>query len=933
MNRTSPWRQVAALLRTYPWHILFALFIFLSLTNIFLKLKWSSPSDRITWENTETGLVCLQGPADSPIKPGDILITVNNYLIHSRVDLLRLIEKKNQAFYLIERDGIQSNVSMDIERIVTPLHYYILAFIGIVLILLTLGILNITSKGEVVLTGPPQVFFFLTLSFAGILIFSPTGSYGGLDFLFLGLDKLAYAFFPSLLVHYSLFYPLRTSLGRRLSRAARTYLLYLPPLVLLSLNLYSILRTVSLPHEDTLFNVINLFRTIWSRFFAVYLLLAAVSFSFSIVTLIIKKKQRRFLLPLIGILLGILALLQLNGTSPAAGSRLSPLALINLVLLLVLPLSLVYILSQRRFRDIENIIKKTLSISSLFAFIFGVYLFLGLNIEQNKILGIFWSIAAILMAGLLFRPLENTVQKYFEKIFYRETFNFKRKLRELEHSISAQRNLYALARNFLEIINRGFQLQTSALIVQYKDNIFYTLPERSRFFLSRAFQSQLLQQDHLLFLSDQEFRTKFPADHFLFTHHHFCQFLPLRVSDRLIGMVAFGRKSNNTYLGVEDWELMSGIAASLALSVENAFLYSRLENQLNQLNLLTAFNENIIENINLGIVVVSHLSKIKTWNRCMEAKMGLASENVLNKKAAQVFGPEVWEKIQNPKSGPNLIHNLKIVRGTETLLFDVYLSPLRNVSGSKAGKILLFEDISEKIAIQNQLITSEKMASLGLLSAGVAHEINTPLTGISSYCQMILSNPEDREGQQELIGKIQEQVQRANKIVRTLLDFSRQKGENPVPILLSQIIDESLSLIEHKLKKKEIRVKKEFDFQQRLYGFPTHLQQLFINLLLNAIDAIEDQGQISIFGQENAESLFVRVKDNGRGIGEKNLDKLFDPFFTTKEAGQGTGLGLSIAYNIVKEHYGEIEVHSKLGKGTTFLITLPLKTPLRSMKI
>lgn len=159
MNRTSPWRQVAALLRTYPWHILFALFIFLSLTNIFLKLKWSSPSDRITWENTETGLVCLQGPADSPIKPGDILITVNNYLIHSRVDLLRLIEKKNQAFYLIERDGIQSNVSMDIERIVTPLHYYILAFIGIVLILLTLGILNITSKGEVVLTGTATGLF------------------------------------------------------------------------------------------------------------------------------------------------------------------------------------------------------------------------------------------------------------------------------------------------------------------------------------------------------------------------------------------------------------------------------------------------------------------------------------------------------------------------------------------------------------------------------------------------------------------------------------------------------------------------------------------------------------------------------------------------------------------------------------------------------
>ena len=124
-----------------------------------------------------------------------------------------------------------------------------------------------------------------------------------------------------------------------------------------------------------------------------------------------------------------------------------------------LPLSLVYFLSPKRVTDIENIIKKTLSISSLFIFIFGTYLFLGLNIEQNKLLGIFWSIAAILMAGLLFKPLESTIQKFFEKLFYRETFNFKRKLKELEGSISAQSDLSSLSQNFLEIINRGFQLQ------------------------------------------------------------------------------------------------------------------------------------------------------------------------------------------------------------------------------------------------------------------------------------------------------------------------------------------------------------------------------------------------------------------------------------------------------------------------------------------
>jgi two-component system NtrC family sensor kinase len=260
----------------------------------------------------------------------------------------------------------------------------------------------------------------------------------------------------------------------------------------------------------------------------------------------------------------------------------------------------------------------------------------------------------------------------------------------------------------------------------------------------------------------------------------------------------------------------------------------------------------------------------------------------------------------------------------------VYISPLKNESGSVSGRIFVFEDVTEKNNIQNQLITSEKMASLGLLSAGIAHEINTPLTGISSYCQFLLDNPHGTENL-ELVGKMQDQVLRVNKIIHTLLDFSRQKGQQPLPINLNKVIDESLALVEHKLKKKSIAFKKETEFHKSFHGFPTRLQQLFINLFINAIDAIDSEGWISISGEENAEEITVRFKDNGRGIREKTLAKIFDPFFTTKEIGKGTGLGLAIVYNIVKEHYGNIQVHSKIERGTTFIITFPLQSPLRSI--
>jgi two-component system NtrC family sensor kinase len=919
------------MIKKYPWHFIFALFILVSLANIFQKLKWSSASDHLVWESTERGLVCTSAPANSQVKAGDILLAVNKYLVNSPIDLLRSIAGRNYCRYEIERQGILKNVGVDIDPVFTPFSYYLLVFVGILAILLTLGILNIYVK-QATLFPPPQIFFILSLTLSGFLIFSPSGDYGASDFIFLALDTLCYVFFPAVLLQYSLQYPLRTRAFKKLSVKFRNLLIYLPPLVFLSINLYFILQNIAAPDPEILVTAINHFRSLAQRYFAVYVVLAWASIIVSSLTLITKKRQKRYLFPLGGISLGFVSLLLLNFSrqSPVVPAGLG--AYLSLFFLPLLPLSLVYFLAPRRVTDIENIIKKTLSVSSLFIFIFGAYLFLGLNIEQNKLLGIFWSLAAILMAGLLFKPLESTIQKFFERLFYRETFNFKRKLKELEGSISAQRDLSSLSQNFLEIISRGFQLQSASLLIHYKNNLFYSLPGRSRLFLTRNFLGALESQEHLVFLSDQEFSTKFPRDQAAMPANKLFQFLPLRIRERLVGIVAMGRKTDHTYLSAEDWELMASIAAPLALSVENAFLYSRLEEQLSELNLLKEFNENIIENINLGIMVVSRLNLVQTWNYFMEDRFQIDREKALHKKAPLVLGREIWEKLQAGQPGPHALRNVKATLREAETFFDVYISPLKDDAGSVSGRIFVFEDVTEKNLIQNQLITSEKLASLGLLSAGIAHEINTPLTGISSYCQFLLNNPGGTENL-ELIGKMQDQVLRVNKIIRTLLDFSRQKGQQALPVNLNQVIDESLALVEHKLKKKHIVFRKETEFTQSFHGFPTRLQQLFINLFINAIDAIDGEGWITVSGEETPEQVTVRFKDNGRGIGDENLEKIFDPFFTTKEIGQGTGLGLAIVYNIVKEHYGDIEVHSKIKHGTTFIVTFPLQSPLRSMSL
>jgi two-component system NtrC family sensor kinase len=919
------------MIKKYPWHFIFALFILISLTNIFQKLKWSTASDNIVWENTEKGLVCISAAQNSPVKPGDLLLAVNKFTINNKIDLLRSIEQRNYCRYEIESQGILKNVGVDINPAVTPFSYYILVFVGILSVLLTLGVLNVHIKQQT-LFPPPQIFFILNLALAGFLIFSPSGDYGVSDFIFLTLDTICYIFFPAVLLQYALNYPLRAQIFKKFSSRFRYLIIYLPPLTLLLLNFYYILQNAFTPDPEILTTVINHFRAISQKYFALYLFLAWGAIVASALTLTLKKKQKRYLFPLIGISLSFISLLLLTFSPHESPLQISPLAYLSMIFLPLLPLSLVYFLAHKRVTDIENIIKKTLSISSLFIFIFGIYLFLGLSIEQNKLLGIFWSIAAILMAGLLFKPLESTIQKFIEKIFYRETFNFKRKLKELESSISTQRDLHSLSINFLEIITRGFQLQNCALLIHNKNSLFYLLPDQTRIFLTPSFRDALGSHENVIFLSEQEFKTKFPHDQEALLQYKFLQFLPLNIGDRMIGIVAMGRKTDDSYLTVEDLELLSSISAPLALSLENAFLYSRLETQLTELNLLKEFNENIIENINLGIMVVSRMNQVQTWNTFMEDRLQIKRQKALHKKAALVVGNDLWSKIQTGQPGTHTLRNVKVSTQDNDSIYDVYISPLKNERGNISGRIFVFEDVTEKINIQNQLITSEKMASVGMLAAGIAHEINTPLTGISSYCQFLLENPDDADNR-EMVTKMHDQVLRANKIIQTLLNFSRQKGQQPLPVNLNRVIEESLALVEHKLKRKNIIFKKEVNFQNNFHGFAIRLQQLFINLFINSIDAINSEGQISIQGEETSEQIIIRFKDNGRGIREKLLEKIFDPFFTTKEIGKGTGLGLSIVYSIVKEHYGNIEVHSKVDHGTTFIITFPVQSPLRSMSL
>jgi hypothetical protein len=238
------------------------------------------------------------------------------------------------------------------------------------------------------------------------------------------------------------------------------------------------------------------------------------------------------------------------------------------------------------------------------------------------------------------------------------------------------------------------------------------------------------------------------------------------------------------------------------------------------------------------------------------------------------------------------------------------------------------EDVTGRVRLEEQLQISEKMASIGLLAAGVAHEVNTPLTGISSFTQMLLEGADPEDPRTRLLEKIERQTFRAAKIVNGLLNLARQGGQSGgerVPVDLNAVINDVLTLLEHQLEVGRIKVRRELLSPPPIVlGTEHKLQQVFLNLFLNARDAMPRGGWLTIQSRSEGDRVVIEVGDTGSGIPSEQLSRIYDPFFTTKAIGQGTGLGLSITYGIVREHEGAITVESTVGQGTRFSVSLPI---------
>jgi PAS domain S-box-containing protein len=410
-------------------------------------------------------------------------------------------------------------------------------------------------------------------------------------------------------------------------------------------------------------------------------------------------------------------------------------------------------------------------------------------------------------------------------------------------------------------------------------------------------------------------------------------FVPCVARGKMVAVIGLGRASDGSLLSSEDLEILQTVSGYVAVAVENSLLYQEQEERAAELALLKEFNESIVESVNVGLLAVNEDGRITRCNSTLEAMLGLPREHVVGKLVEEIFDESFAVNLENilGKSRWHLteIRNAyKLYTNSfdgKPLILNVAIAPLRSISETQTGAIIVLENVTSRIKLEETLQQSEKLSSIGLLAAGVAHEVNTPLTGVSSYTQMLLGMVPETDPKHALLQKMHKQTERATNIVGNLLNFSRSGNVTDfTEIDINKLLNDTLQLLEPQFRKSNIEIVKNYaEIPPKIFGNAGKLQQVFTNLILNARDAIAGGGTITLSTDFDQDQITIEVSDTGEGIPPENLKKIYDPFFTTKGVGSGTGLGLAVSYGIVQEHAGSIEVSSELGSGTTFRLIFP----------
>ncbi len=909
--------------------------IVFAVLNFQQRRHFNLPDDGVVWWDAAAGVTARQvtpgsAAAKAGIEPGDVLVAISGAPVTRATDVTRDLYRAGlwrQLNYRVLRQGESMVVPVVTEPAPKPLTAEnFLRLVGLVYLLI--GLFIFVRRWN----APRAVHFYLFCLVSFILYsFHYSGKLSTFDTEVYWANVVALLLQPALLVHFAMVFPYSPRRSR-----LRAGLIYTVPAALVAL------------HASVAAGLFGFSPWLGSRWTLDRIELAYMGiFSLAAAALFFRNYRRataglvrqQLKLATAGVVAGIVPFLCGYVVPYLAGATMRPWMNLWVLSLALVPLGFGYAIIRYRLMDVDIMFHRGLAYTAATAGVVGVYFALvaaiGLMFHTAWTTGPAGVLLAIVSAAFLFEPLRDWVQERLDRFFYRDRLDYRRTLVEFGRTLTAGVHLKPMLASMLDRVSQALLVDRLAIFVEED------AAQPGRFTLARSIgvgwdgSLDLRFLDRLdaegrgyLFFEPTDAPGLDPEERRTVGQLGLNYFLACRVHDRTVAVLGLGKTVDGDYLSSDDLGLLFTMAGYIAIAIENGRLYSSLEQKASQIEHLKDFSENIVESLSVGVLTTDLDGRIESWNSFLEQRFAVSRDGALGRLAEDVLPPELAAEIAlsdgSELGGVVTIYKLSLPAATGEIVVNVAIAPLRGKAGEKLGRLVLLDDITERVQLEEQMRQTEKLSSLGLLAAGVAHEVNTPLAVISNYAQMLARQIGTDDPRQMLVDKIVKQTFRASEITSNLLNFSRAASATFADVDLNAVIRDTLALVRHPLGSSQIQVELLLDSDlPAIFGNANRLQQVFLNLFLNARDAMPSGGRLTVVSSRSNSHVEVHVSDTGHGIRPEHVNRVFDPFFTTKIPGQGTGLGLAVSYGIIREHGGKVELESHPGRGTSFRLEFP----------